>query len=209
VLQELELMIARLRAAKKEDIFCNPPVRRLESHEWQKVLEGNTMHWKDVVAIIHVPPIPQPSSIQPSMSAAPLPPDADEATNMKREVAKMYYISESRASLSALPTNFQYRDVLPAAKVPVYDGLGLMPHVAQRAMLIHLLSEAVGLYDAAALKCGHESRNEDGRDWSDAYLVSSNSQIVKMTDVPDLAIALWRVYLFERDILRKKVSSQQ
>lgn len=195
ILQELELLLAQLRARPKADILANPPIRRLSHLEWTKVQENRQIPWQDAIAVINVPPIPNPT--EPSMSPFPLPFDPEMEANASQPVATFYPVSR----ISALPTNFQYRDVLPSARVPLYNVLGLFPHIAQRTAFHQFLSQAQSSLETA------RSRKTDDEEASsspsDAYLLTSNSQTIKLVDMPALAIAMWRVYLYERSIVRE------
>jgi len=195
ILQELELLLTRLRARPKADILANPPIRRLTQVEWTKIQENRQIPWQDAIAVINVPPIPD--CIEPSMSPFPLPLDPEMEVNAAQPVATFYPVSR----VSALPTNFQYRDVLPSAKVPLYNVLGLFPHVAQRAAFHLFLSRAQSRLEAA--RSGKADNKETSSEGSHAYLLTSNSQVIKLVDIPALAIAMWRVYLYERNIVRE------
>ncbi|KAF9452071.1 hypothetical protein P691DRAFT_785426 [Macrolepiota fuliginosa MF-IS2] len=196
VLQTLELLVQVLQSKRKADILANPPIRRLSMKEWKDVQEKNQIPWKDAVAIIHAPPVSD--EIEPSMSPLPLPLDADIEANASRPVATMCDLPFD----SSLPTNFAYRDVLPSAKVPLYEAASLFPHAAQRAVLHRLLLQAQSLYGAAHRK-QEGSMMRRRRNPSDAYVLSSNSEIIKLGDVAEMAMALWRVFLYERDLLRE------
>lgn len=193
VLQELELFVAQLKAKPKADILANPPIRQLSMSEWRDIEEDHRIPWQDAVAVVNIPPIP--TEAEPSMSPFPLPLDPDMEANASQSVAAMYPVSRD----CPFPSNFQYRDVLPSAKVPLYNAVGLFPHVAQRAALFQLLDQAKSIYTVA------QQRNNSliSSDNSHAYLLSSNSEIVKLGDMAALAMALWRVFLFERDIVRE------
>jgi hypothetical protein len=190
VLQELELLFVQLRAKPKADILANPPIRRLSKAEWADIQETRCIPWRDAVAVINLTPISK--EVEPSMSPHPLPPDPEMEANAAQPVATLYHVSRD----SPLPSNFQYRDVLPAAQVPLYNSLALFPHVAQRAAFLRHLSWAATLLDAA-------QRSKSSSEQSDTYLISSNSEIVKLGDIPALVIAMWRVYMYERDIVRE------
>lgn len=199
ILQELELLLAQLRARPKADILANPPIRRLSHLEWTKVQENRQIPWQDAIAVINVPPISNPT--EPSMSPFPLPFDPEMEANASQPVATFYPVSR----ISALPTNFQYRDVLPSARVPLYNALGLFPHVAQRTAFHQSLSQAQSNLEASRSRKANneEADNEEAScSPSDAYLLTSNSQTIKLVDMPALAIAMWRVYLYERSIVR-------
>lgn len=193
VLQELELFITQLKAKPKDDILANPPIRRLSKVEWKDIEEHRQIAPQDAVAVIHIPSIP--NKVEPSMSPFPLPPDPDMELNISATVATMYPVSHD----SLFPSNFQYRDILPSAKVPLYNALGLFPHAAQRAALFHLLNQAQSIYDSARQRTGDLLAYEG----SDAYLLSSNSEVAKLGDMAAVTVALWRVYLYERDIIRE------
>ena len=196
ILQELELLLTRLRARPKADVLANPPIRRLTQVEWTKIQENRQIPWQDAIAVINVPPTPD--CIEPSMSPFPLPLDPEMEVNAAQPVAIFYPVSR----VSALPTNFQYRDVLPSAKVPLYNVLGLFPHVAQRAAFHLFLSRAQSRRLEAA-RSGKAENKEVSSEGSHAYLLTSNSQVIKLVDIPALAIAMWRVYLYERNIVRE------
>ena len=204
ILQELDLLLAQLRARPKADILANPPIRRLSHLEWTKVQENRQIPWQDAIAVINVPPISNPT--EPSMSPFPLPFDPEMAANASQPVATFYPVSR----ISALPTNFQYRDVLPSARVPLYNVLGLFPHIAQRTAFHQFLNQTQSRLETACSRkadskeASKEADNEEASSSpSDAYILTSNSQTIKLVDMPALAIAMWRVYLYERSIVRE------
>jgi hypothetical protein len=193
VLQELEVFLTQLEAKPKRDIVTNPPIRRLTEEEWKDIEERRTIPLQDAVAVIAVSPISP--DVEPSMSPFPLPLDPDMELNNSLNVANMYPVSR----YSDFASNFQYRDVLPSTKIPLYDSLALFPHKSQRAVLLRLLSQVQSIYETARRRRGEL---EISSDYSDAYLLCSNSEIAKLGDMAAVATALWRVYMYERDIVK-------
>jgi hypothetical protein len=193
ILQELEVFLSQLEAKPKRDIATNPPIRRLTKEEWQNIEERRTIPQQDAVAVITVSPLPP--DVEPSMSPFPLALDPDVGLNSSLIVADMYPVSRC----SDIPSNFQYRDVLPSTKVPLYDSIALFPHRSQRTVLVRLLSQAQSIYETAQLRRG---KLDVSSAYSDAYLLCSNSEIAKLGDMAAVATALWRVYMYERDIVQ-------
>lgn len=197
VLQELEVFLTHLEAKPKRDIAANPPIRRLSKEEWKNIEEQRTIPQQDAAAVITVSPISP--DVEPSMSPSPLPQDPDVELNHSLTVANMYPASR----YSDLPSNFQYRDVLPSAKIPLYDSLALFPHKSQRAVLLRLLGQAQSIHENAL---GHRGESGVLPEYLDAYLLCSNSDIARLGDMVGVATALWRVYMYERDNDREKKS---
>lgn len=108
-----------------------------------------------------------------------------------------------------------FSSLVPAAQVPLYNGLTMLPSAPQRAML-HKASCKV-LDAERRSRLGQSSANSDGNRrkksspgggrGSHAFLLVPNERAVKCGDSAPLAIALWRLQMWEGDAYQDLVCS--
>ncbi|KIY49462.1 hypothetical protein FISHEDRAFT_41653 [Fistulina hepatica ATCC 64428] len=205
VLQELELLCDALQkrlgdghllkfSAPKDCVV----VRRLTRTEWTELKETGVAPYTDAVAIIVCPPPNRdPETKQrpePNMSATP-PPDVLAAACKPLK-------PKGHAAETSLHPVFSSLDecdgTLWPAQIPLYNTTALFPYRGQRAMMHLLLSRILkSQMDIAAASTGETSVARGKEKPSHAYLVISSSNTLYRADSVPLAIALWRLRMFE------------
>ncbi|KAG1780133.1 hypothetical protein EV702DRAFT_761806 [Suillus placidus] len=205
VLQELELLTKRLAASPLDDPAATV-LRRLTRSEWNVVRQTNSIPHKDAVALMVVPPVNQ----NPETKEKPRPSAQLDITDIVQAE-----INNSETSSRCLPPLSILHPVtdddlgsplLPNAQAPLYHGLSLFPARPQRAALhkaLCKLLEAERRARSRALPAsgssGHEKslRVHGDAKGSHAFLLRSNQHTAKRADVVPLAIALWRLRMWE------------
>ncbi|KAI0638323.1 hypothetical protein C8Q77DRAFT_424888 [Trametes polyzona] len=210
VIQELHLLRRRLlhrsRAAKDD----GPPLmRRLTRAEWADVKATGVVPFKNAIAILVVPPLnndPE-TKTRPAPSMSPMP-SISESTPMRptnaMPISVMYPTTkEEDAQIAAcdLP------DTVPSSRVPLYNGVSLFPSRTQRAALHAALLEVLRLERTARHRIRvapsggdpprSSSRGKGDQKASHAILVCSDESTLLRGDTVPLAIALWRVRMWE------------
>ncbi|TFK55818.1 hypothetical protein OE88DRAFT_1804611 [Heliocybe sulcata] len=212
VLQELELLVRRWQA-RRQDSLSVPIIRRLTRAEWKALRATGTVPYENAVAVIVCPPVNRDPKTktrpQPEMSPSPA---ADAAPRPRREPL----------SLSVLyPTTTDSIDdttgILPPARVPLYNGAALFPHPSHRAALHAHLKRLLTIesrsrpretarLEKADDRGASSAKPREGRDGDDkhshAFLIHSSRASVERADVVPLAIALWRIRMWEGDVWR-------
>ncbi|TFK29275.1 hypothetical protein FA15DRAFT_395327 [Coprinopsis marcescibilis] len=206
VLQEIDLLADQLRAGLSGP--TTTLIRKLSCEEWESVNSTSVIPLKNAVAILNLPPVEETpitgERVQPSMSASP--PLTEERVTGTDETplpplsTLISVSSDFRSSPSGkalLPSQ-----LLPTARVPLYNGLTAFPYASQRAALYDLLLELL------TLEHGRTNRWMPRRSITDsdrlinpgdshAFLLCADSQNVKRGDMAAVAIALWRLRMFE------------
>lgn len=202
VLQELELLAARLRPAPCKNAE-HGVIRRLTRSEWVKMRSTGMIPWEGAVCVLVVPPLNRdPESKQrpiPNSSTLPLDPTQDVpplSTKPRPPLPPLstLYLTSDPEFEEPLP--FLKDQYLPHHKVPLYNGLSLFPSREQRAALYKGLCGALSAEGKARSRIGEngEMRNEKA---SHAFVLFSNEHTVTRADTVPLAIALWRVRMWE------------
>lgn len=205
VLQELELLTKRLAASPLDDPAATV-FRRLTRSEWNVVRQTNSIPHKDAVALMVVPPVNQnPETKEKAQFSAQL----DIADIVQADSGR------SETSLRRLPplsilhpiTNDDLGSPLfPIAQAPLYHGLSLFPARPLRAALHKALCKLLDAERRArshALPASSSSEYEKSprvrgdAKGSHAFLLCSNQHTAKRADVVPLAIALWRLRMWE------------
>lgn len=200
VLQELELLVEQLEYSRRTCKMSNdlqPILRRLTRCEWKQLKETGIMPPGDAVAVLVVPPLnknpvtgQRPES---SMSASPL------TSNMKPQ-SPLPPLS-SMLDVSGFLVHRKFPDIIPAYQIPLYNGLALFPNEYQRAalhsVLLRILAVERRLCQSTIQAGGHNVEKRSDEKHSHAFLLSSNSDLIRRGDVSAVAIALWRVRMFE------------
>lgn len=207
VLQELELLGDHMEAyAHKLSRNISSPsriLRRLTRHEWNAIRETGLIPYKDALAVLVVPPL-QKNSItrkrpEPSMSTSPIveeipatpirPPLAMSTLHLRANV-------DGQVSLE--------QDMLPQMQIPLYNGAALYPIRAQRAALHKLLNRLLGTEQRSRrYKSGppeiekHTIQPPESKRSSHAYLLCAGIETIEGGDAAAVAIALWRLRMFE------------
>jgi hypothetical protein len=214
VLQELELLTKRL-AMKALDDPAATVLRRLTRSEWKIVLRTGTIPYRDAVAVIVVPPVNKhPETKEKPQASAQLDvtdivqDDADSLTNSERP----------RPPLSVLHpvSRDQSHPLLPNAQTPLYHGLSLFPSRPQRAALHKALCGLLEVERRARSRVLPASGSSEHSEksprahgdakGSHAFLLCSNQHTAKRADTVPLAIALWRLRMWEGQAYAGEIS---
>ncbi|KAG5643776.1 hypothetical protein DXG03_009655 [Asterophora parasitica] len=213
VLQELELLADTLDSRTKHKL-ASPAriIRRLTRSEWDDLRTTGTIPYPNALAVMVVPPLQKDPITklrpQPWMSAAPLPPDPTPSPSKNVTTTPMHNEKEEKKlSLCTLhpvaPVAWDSElggGVVPEAHVPLYNGVALFPKKPQRAALHALLTRLLGIERASRhsrLSQTVEGGAGVGGRASHAFVLCGDKETVLRGDVAAVAIALWRVRMFE------------
>ncbi|KAI0650601.1 hypothetical protein C8Q79DRAFT_395064 [Trametes meyenii] len=216
VIQELELLarslFRRRRSAKPGERSL---LRRLTRAEWKEIQTTGIIPFENAVAVLVVPPpnkdpdakmrpVPEPTSLPSAEEFAP------------RSLPKSFPMSvmHPTAKGETLLRTDEFPGTLPASRVPLYNGLSLFPSRTQRAALHLALGEVLRAertmrFTKATPKqapshedlSGHITPRPKGdQKASHAILVCSDEQTLSKGDTVPLAIALWRIRIWEGDM---------
>lgn len=204
-LQELEMLVARLRAAPKpKSLTDHTIVRRLTRSEWDMLKTEGRIPWKDAIFVVVAPPVNRDPitkvRVKPGMDVLPPPVEKDEQLPLEKPMPPLPPLSE----LFPVSLEPQKDDPLEDGikirryEVPLYNGLPMFPIRAQRALLHKYLSQLAGIERKASHYTKQDiSDNENREKQTFAYLFYSNEQTVQRVDTVPLAIALWRIRMWE------------
>ena len=203
VLQELEMLALKLKAAPRGS--CEDAViRRLTRSEFNAMKSTGQVPWEGAACILIVPPVNKDpvTKQRPEPIYDDRPPEIpkvnDETTRPLPPLPPLSVLHPTQDPCYEEPLEF-LRDVhLPQARVPVYTGLSLFPDRAQRSALHKRLCEALdveGKVRWKRRKLGDEQRRDDKP--SHAFVIFSSSKTVVRADTVPLAIALWRIGMWE------------
>ncbi|KAG2013402.1 hypothetical protein CC2G_010319 [Coprinopsis cinerea AmutBmut pab1-1] len=207
VLQELELVGDQLNSTARGE---SPLVRRLTREELDSIKSTGVVPFKNAVAILEVPA----GETNPTFSVdwragmTPLPPPIEERTPNDMPLAPLSTLmlgaSDFRGSSDQLSPSSQ---LLPSTRVPFYNALTAFPFSSQRVALRGLLERVLTLQtrqrkasdlQAFPKESGSETtRPTEGTETSHAFLLCADSENVKEGDMASVAIALWRLRMFE------------
>ncbi|KAI0265172.1 hypothetical protein BC834DRAFT_970356 [Gloeopeniophorella convolvens] len=204
VLQELELLAARLRS-RPHHADAAPILRRLTQREFATLRAGRAPRDTGAVAVLVVPPLNRdPATGQrPAPHMSPLPEPARLARVSALPPSVLCRVSPA-AEHSGAP------DVLSPMRVPLYNGVPLFPGRGQRVALHARLCHVLKLErDArwrhgggeapppAESEEGKPAKRRRGEVASHAFLLRSSADTVLRADTVPLAIALWRLRMWE------------
>ena len=211
ILQELELLAQRLQACP-QGAEGSPLLRRLTWNEFSAVRAGKPLEDPDAVAVLVVPPLNRDptTKTRPVPNTSPLPPEqpSTEAQPMTRNGDTLPL---STMCYAVLPRDYEGSpDVITPMKVPLYNGVALFPSKPQRAALHERLCKVLMVERRARWRRHGSvltSESGDGRPAtrrpnevpSPAFLLRSGAETVLRADTVPLAIALWRLRMWEGD----------
>lgn len=195
VLQELTVLAEQIEARK--GIFAPPALRRLTRAEFAAVKGTDagvgTVSSAGAVAILVVPPVNRDPTtrerVAPAGAFAEGPLTEDSRTPIRK----------------TLPPSVLHpatADDMSGARVPLYNGVTLFPHRAQRRALHEVLCKVLRAEQLARRKSGTKAdaaNSETKEKSSHAFLLSSDTNTLQRVDTVPLAIALWRLRLWEGD----------
>lgn len=205
VLQELELLTERLEWAmrKRKNMGDYAPIlRRLSNAEWGSIFSTGILPYGGAVAVL-VAPRPNRDRVtkerpQPSMSARP--PEDEEM----REGLPPVSVLMPNSTLS-VPDETA---LLPPLKIPLYNSISAFPSRSQRAALYDFLTRILAaerffkrLRDPRRTNPTEslEEIKEDSGKGSHAFILYSNKQTARKADSAAVALALWRLRMYESE----------
>jgi hypothetical protein len=200
ILQELELLAERLQA-RPQRAEESPLLRRLTRKEFSAIRAGKPLEDQDAVVVLVVPPLNRDpaTKTRPVPNPSPLPPELQPmAYNGNPLPLSTMCNAVSLKDYQSLP------DIITPMKVPLYNGAALFPSKAQRAALHERLCKVLMVERRARWRQHGTSEPGDSRPAtrevaSPAFLLRSGAETVLRVDTVPLAIALWRLRMWERE----------
>lgn len=181
--------------------------------EWIHFKSTGLIPWRGAVAIIVVPPvnIDRETGKRPEPRMVCNPPGVATVEGEKHWHAKpLPPLSSLHRSKDCDGYPLSDENIAPSLQIPLYNGLTLFPSVHERASLYAQLSRLLRIERVARWRypslgstmpaADKQNCNEQGRQYekaSPAYVIFSDAETIKRGDSPALAIALWRVRLWE------------
>ena len=201
VVQELEMLASRLKATPHSSAD-QTILRRLTRSEWTDIKESGQVHCRDAACIIVVPPVNRDPTtkerIRPALGELPTKERTEAIIRNPKELAQILVVP------SSLPQNIESMDasftsVLPQTKIPLYHGAALFPIPGHRAAVHSALCDILRIEYDARRKAGlHKHENDRAvTKSSHAFLLTSNAKSTLRADSVPLAIALWRLWMWE------------
>ncbi|KAF8504216.1 hypothetical protein JB92DRAFT_2738255 [Gautieria morchelliformis] len=192
VLQELELLAESLRCAPQESRE-NTILRRLTRTEWVEVKTTGRISQSGAVAVLVVPPINK-RTLYESHKA--------QSSRVLPTLPPLSILHQGQVPEST------YTGSLPTQQVPYYNGLSLFPSACLRLRLYKALQMVLLVERRARWRqnipsqvsnCSpsYSNNKSRGEKSSHAYLLRSDRNTVRRTDSARLAIALWRIRMWE------------
>ncbi|KAH7887869.1 hypothetical protein F5I97DRAFT_910011 [Phlebopus sp. FC_14] len=213
ILQEIELLTRRLSCNQINGGQDATILRRLTRAEFKTFRKTGLVPCVDAVAILVVPPVNRDptTKVRPQPSREPIvPPNQSDPPVLKTggrtplPLSTLHRIEQINDDEDLMLSNH-----MPAARVPLYNGFAMFPSAPQRTTLHKSLCELLqaerrsrrrGPSSAPVQGDSWESKRASGdRKASHAFLLISSERTVKRADSAPLAIALWRLRMWEGD----------
>lgn len=213
VLQELQMLTRRLLRRRRLAKADEPSLlRRLTRAEWAEIKTSGVVPHKNAVAVLVVPPPNRDPRTRtrpaPSSDSMPHPEDLSgkELPNSLPLCVMHPTVQQEGSTSDGLP------GTVPPSRVPLYNGTALFPSETQRAALHAALGEVLRAERTTRLMTGsvpvlrgNDEKSPDGvplrakgdQKASHAILVCSDEQTLFRGDTVPLAIALWRIRMWE------------
>ncbi|KAG6890881.1 hypothetical protein C0995_000838 [Termitomyces sp. Mi166 len=236
VLQELEVLADNLEAPthKKPPPPTGPRLlRRLTHAELHTIRTTQTIPHPGALAVLIVPPLQKDpaTGLRPAPNMSPAPPPSTTAPHPKNPVTMPgCVLYPTRPEVWA---DSEGDGLVPLERVPLYNGVVMFPERGQRAALEALLRRVLEIEWKAGHKHAHPVREEgkvvengeeeegggeegEGKGslkkktktkTSPAFLLCSDEKSVLRGDTVGVAIALWRLRMFE-DIKGEDLETQ-
>lgn len=228
VLQELEILAERLQC-RPADAQDHPVLRRLTRAEWQDVRNTGVIPYEGAVALLVVPPLNKdPSTKQrPAPSSSPLPTkDVGKIPNKPLPpLCVMHPISTEKS----VDQDAGEAPLISNPTVPLYNGLALFPSRSQRAALHAALNRLLFVERRARWRergrpapsenppvSANGVQGEKVDSWargdqkaSHAYMLCADTENILRADAVPLAIALWRIRIWEGADLGYRASPEK
>lgn len=207
ILQELQLLADQMECWPKRNPV--PPIlRRLTREEFKDVKSTGTIPYPNAVALLVVPPLksdPQSKrKIEGSMSSLPLT-EEEEKVPPGVQCRPSIPLSTLYPSSSGEITAADLSQQLSGPQVPFYNGVSLFPARPQRASLHALLLRILTIERRARSSAVRAEANsltsmksaKGDQKGSHAFLLYSDDETIKRGDSAAIAVALWRLRMFE------------
>lgn len=199
ILQELEIL-ARLARPKVKERHT-PIVRRLTRAEWKSFQKAGTIPNPGAIAVLVVPPVKKSLLNGGTPDASPNPTEEIRASTISTKPAPPLSVLHSASTEDAFEM-----PGLALHKVPLYNSISLFPSPTQRAALHQRLCAILkedtitrwNQIDRPEPRNKSQPRRDETKS-SHAFLVYSDGSTVKRADTVPLAIALWRLRMWEMD----------
>ena len=202
VLQELELLGDRMDHFVGQVKVDTRILRRLTREEWNAIRETGVIPYPSALAVLVVPPLQRDPVTkkrpEPSLSTSPIFED-NPATPVKPPLPMSTLHSQSMDHPD-IPLGC---DVLPQGRIPLYNCVTLYPLRPQRAALYNLLTRLLHIERKSnhsipvTHKAVNKSKSLQATRASHAFLLSSDAETIQRGDAAAVAIALWRLRMFE------------
>jgi hypothetical protein len=203
VLQELELLGDKMESllGRPGALYRSRIIWRLTRHEFKSIRASGVIPYPNALAVLVVPPLNRDpvSKTRPegSMSASPLV-ECEQPTPVNPPLP----LSTLHPTTTLETVN---DNILPQARIPFYNGVSLFPARPQRAALHDLLCRLLDIQKRSRYRAHpspelpNSADKVDDRDKkpSHAFLLCCDAEISRRADVAAVAIALWRVRMFE------------
>ena len=199
ILQELEILARRARPKVKER--HTPIIRRLTRAEWKAFQIAGTIPNPSAIAVLVVPPVKKSLLNGGTPDASPNPTEEIRTSTISIKPAPPLSVLHP-----ALAEDASEMPGLAPHKIPLYNSISLFPSPTQRAALHQRLCAI--LKEDSITRWNQLDRPEprdrlqpskDETKSSHAFLVYSDGSTVKRADTVPLAIALWRLRMWEMD----------
>lgn len=211
VLHELQLLARQLR--RFQGPMVPPLVRRLTRDEWNQIKTTGVVPFKNAVAVLVVPPPNRDpkTKLRPVPNYSSIPIEGDHFDSTPHPLSKMCSTVQQEG--------WEFVDeqrILPPRRIPIYNGVPLFPSRTQRAALCATLAEVLRAEGLARLRSGtgrtegtvgRSASAEEGalrakgdQKASHAILICSDEHTLFRGDTVPLAIALWRIRIWEQGL---------
>jgi len=195
------MLAARLAAARPEFVE-HTVLRRLTRDEWAEVKSQNVIPWEGAICVLVLPP---PNKDKATKSRPPpvlndRPPDVVRQA-LWTDPPPLEMVQTCSSSVPTFDEAVEGIDgvPLPLQRLPLYHGLPLFPEPSHRAAIHDKLCQVLKVERNAKqrhLKSGDKVHSK----WSHAFLLNSSAKTLLRADSVPLAIALWRLKLWEGNL---------
>jgi hypothetical protein len=210
VLQELEILADQAQTQPQSSKDA-PVLRRLTRTEFKAIKATGVIPYHNGVAVLIVPPLNRNSVTKqrPEPHSGLSPPDDREPTESTRhrDLPPLSALHPVEGVSPGFPDNLP--NLLPESQIPLYNGVALFPSRSQRAALYSRLNHLLLVERRARYRPSPNrpnDREEEGKNAvkiqgdekaSHAFLLCSDATTASRGDVAALAIALWRIRMWE------------
>ncbi|KAK1236689.1 hypothetical protein PQX77_000045 [Marasmius sp. AFHP31] len=197
VLQELQLLLEQV-GFRRKGLAHQTLIRRLTRREWEHFRSTGIVQIDNAVAVLVVPPAGRDPVTKerptPSMSSSPPSHEPQKRENPNdattRPLSELLPVSPQPLSLNSGPP-----EDLATHQVPIYHGVPMFPDRTQRAVLHKLLLQILNVERRA--RFGRTKHSDSEEKPSHAFVLLADKNTIQHGDVAALAIALWRIRMFE------------